>query len=170
VKQNYYLWINDQESGPFTAADVTAMVNDGEISIATLARKSQNADWDGLETFMPEIQRTINWRKEAENIRKQAHKDVLIPRTADDAPTGEPYVSDVRPAVLRAAGMFVMLVGFLGVGVTCAGLPVLVDGVTDPERLNLRLCLVIAGGALFLAGVAMMATAYIVGHMQNLKG
>ncbi len=169
MKHNYYLWINEQESGPFTSVDVAAMVDRGEISVATLTRKNQEADWDGLENFMPEIHRTLNWKKEAENVRKQAHEEGLLSPTAGEAPPGSPYSSDVSPTMLRAAGMFVMFVGFLGTGVACVGLPVFVDGVADPERYNLRLCLVIAGSALFLTGIIMMATAYIVGRIQNLR-
>lgn len=170
MKQSYYLWMNDQESGPFSSEDVASMVDTGAISVATLARKNQNADWDGLENFLPEIHRAKNWRREAESVMGKVHKEAPLPVPTEEAPSARPYSSDVNPTILRAIGMFVMFLGFLGVGVVCAALPVFVDGVANPERLNLRLCLAIAGSTLFLAGVIMMATAYIVGHLQNLKG
>lgn len=169
MNDKYYLWMDDKEEGPFTAEVVASMVRAGEVSVATLARKDQGADWDGLENFLSEIHRANNWRKEAEDVLGQVHAEVLLhPPVEDISPTNQ-YSSDISPTVLRALGMFILFVGFLGVGVACAGLPVFVGGTANPERLNLRLCLVIAGSALFLSGVIMMATAYIVGHMQNLK-
>ena len=161
--------MDDREAGPFNAEEVAAMVEAGEVSVATLARKNQSVDWDGLENYMPEIHRANNWKKDAENVLAQVHKDAQFLPPTVEAPNTRKFSSDIGPTGLRAIGIFVMLIGFMGVGIACTGLPVFVEGSLNQERLNLRLCLVIAGSVVFLTGVIMMATAYIVGHMQNLK-
>ena len=52
----YYLWLNDEQTGPYTLNQVQSMWNEGKITALTLFWQEGNADWQPLSTVQSTIE------------------------------------------------------------------------------------------------------------------
>jgi hypothetical protein len=55
----YYLWLNEEQAGPYTLHQIQAMWNEGKITALTLFWQERNADWQPLGTIQSTIEPEI---------------------------------------------------------------------------------------------------------------
>jgi hypothetical protein len=55
----YYLWLNEEQAGPYTLHQVQSMWNEGHITGLTLFWQEGNADWQPLSTIQSTIEPEI---------------------------------------------------------------------------------------------------------------
>ncbi len=56
VLRMYYLWLNEEQAGPYTLHQVQSMWNDGQITGLTLFWQEGNADWQPLSAIQSTIE------------------------------------------------------------------------------------------------------------------
>ncbi|GEM_PF-2392966 len=155
MNPSLYVWLEEQEQGPFALVDLRLQVESGEFSENALVRDLNGGDWGPLNRWIREAQM-------AEDFAKEAASNAVKRSKVDD------------PWEASPAGGFVVFGVFIGFfGVLLAYVTFTIEtapgGVHNIGLLNERLCICIGSATLLLIGSLLVCTGFLASRLGQVR-
>lgn len=140
MSPEFYLLLDQAETGPFSVEQVSAMIRNHEIAASTYCRTAAGADWKTVGLYFP-------WASAAVTTGSptRPHRQVDLSKIGRG--------TDLFGGIVIAFGLIAVIYFFFFFTPELAS----GSGVANIDRLNLRLCGIVLGAAMEIVGVILLA-------------
>lgn len=148
MSNQYYIWKDEQEDGPFESEVMKSMYHEGEIQQGTLTRSGESEKWKPFSDFLDEIMVV-----HAPTISSEPNRVPPAPASPIDAATGGGLM-----VFLAVMGVIVLLV-----------IPPTKGEVVSLHRMYIQMGGLVMCGFVFIGGLVQYWAAVIADRVGNSK-